>query len=126
MEESIEVAHFAELNNENTVIRVVVISNDDLLDSNGEEKESLGILTCKNIYGKSTKWVQTSYNGSFRKQYAGKGCTYDVENDIFILPQPYNSFVLDENFDWVPPIEYPEDGKNYYWDEETLSWIEVE
>ena len=118
-------AHFAELDKDNIVLRVVVISNDDLLDSNGEEKESLGITTCKNIFGKSTRWVQTSYNGTFRKLYAGPGAKYDEENNVFIAPKPFDSFILNENFDWIPPVEYPNDGKNYSWDEETISWIEV-
>lgn len=119
-------AHFAKLDSNNIVTDVIVISNDDLLDENGVEQESLGIKVCKNIFGSKTKWVQTSYTGSFRKQYAGVGAKYDKDNDVFIAPKPFESWILDENFDWQPPIEYPDDGKPYMWNEDTMSWIEIE
>lgn len=119
-------AHFAKLDSNNIVTDVIVISNDDLLDENGVEQESLGIKVCKNIFGSKTKWVQTSYTGSFRKQYAGVGAKYDKDNDVFIAPKPFESWILDENFDWQPPIEYPDDGKPYMWDENTMGWIEIE
>lgn len=119
-------AHFAKLDSNNIVTDVIVISNDDLLDENGVEQESLGIKVCRNIFGSKTKWVQTSYTGSFRKQYAGVGAKYDKDNDVFIAPKPFESWILDENFDWQPPIEYPDDGKPYMWDENTMSWIEIE
>jgi hypothetical protein len=66
-----------------------------------------------------------SYNGNIRKQYAGIGYTYDAVNDVFIAPQPYPSWSLDENFDWQPPTPMPTEG-NRYWDEDSLSWVEVE
>ena len=119
-------AHFAKLDSNNIVTDVIVISNDDLLDENGVEQESLGIKVCRNIFGSRTKWVQTSYTGSFRKQYAGVGAKYDKDNDVFIAPKPYESWILDDNFDWQPPIEYPDDGKPYMWNEDTMSWIEIE
>lgn len=119
-------AHFAKLDSNNIVTDVIVISNDDLLDENGVEQESLGIKVCRNIFGSRTKWVQTSYTGSFRKQYAGVGAKYDKDNDVFIAPKPFESWILDDNFDWQPPIEYPDDGKPYMWNEDTISWIEIE
>ena len=67
-------------------------------------------------------WIQTSYTGSIRKQYAGIGYTYDVTNDVFIVPQPFKSWSLDENFDWQSPTPYPTDGQIYQWNEETTSW----
>ena len=69
-------------------------------------------------------WKQTSYNNNFRKQYAGKGFTYDAAKDKFIQPQPYPSWSLDGNDDWQPPVAYPDDGKYYVWDEATQAWDE--
>jgi len=119
-------AHFAELDSTNTVQRVIVISNDDLLDSSGVEQETLGINVCKSIFGPNTKWVQTSYNGNFRKKYAGIGDIYVPEADLFYTPvATFPSWSLDENYDWQPPTTKPSDGKRYYWDEPTLAWVEI-
>jgi hypothetical protein len=68
---------------------------------------------------------RTSYNHNIRKQYAGIGFTYDAVNDVFITPQPYPSWSLDENFDWQPPTPQPA-LLGWYWDEDSLSWVEVE
>jgi hypothetical protein len=76
-----------------------------------------------NFRGQTCK--RTSYNGNIRKQYAGIGYTYDAVNDVFISPQPYASWLLDENFDWQPPTPRPI-GIGWYWDEDSLSWVEVE
>ena len=114
-------AHFVKLNEDNIVIEVNVVNND-ILDPNNEEQSGIEFLTqWSNGY---SNWKQTSYNGSFRKQYASAGFFYDVENDVFIRPQPYPSFILDENFDWQPPTPRPLTG-NTRWDEETLSWLEI-
>jgi len=78
---------------------------------------------CSNLLG--GKWVQTSYNGNTRKQYAGIGYTYDVEHDVFIAPQPYPSWTLDDLFTWQAPIAIPDDGKAYLWDEKAGAWIEM-
>lgn len=119
-------AHFAELDENNIVKRVVVISNDDLLDKNGQESEALGIQVCKSIFGIDATWVQTSYNGNFRKQYAGMGDKYEPSVDLFYSPVgPFPSWMLDSNFDWQPPVPRPKDGKNYYWDENQLNWVEI-
>lgn len=116
-------AHFAELDNDNVVLRVVVISNEDTSDGQtGEEVESIGAAFCRRLFGGN--WKQTSYNGNFRKRYAGVGYTYDSALDAFISPQPYPSWVLSpKTVDWEAPVPYPTDDKSYYWDEATLSWV---
>ena len=115
-------AHFAKLDENNIVIKGIVINNDILLQ-NEIEVEQLGIDFCKSLYGQDTTWVQTSYNGNIRKQYAGIGMSYDETNDVFILPQPFDSWTLNSNFDWEAPVSFPTDGNPYEWNEETLSWI---
>jgi hypothetical protein len=77
-------AHFAQLDDNNIVIKVIVVHNNELLDQDGNEIEQKGIDFCKSLFGKNTKWIQTSYNGSFRAKYAGKDDIYDEINDIFI------------------------------------------
>jgi hypothetical protein len=89
-------SHFAELNKKNVVIRVLVGDNND---PNGDEGYQWFV---ENLGG---KWVQTSYSGSFRKQFAGPGYVYIKEADVFIEPQPDPSWTLDENYDWQPPLE---------------------
>ena len=86
-------AHFAELDNQNTVLRVIVVHNNELLD-NGVESETKGIAFCKTLFGGN--WKQTSYNGNIRKNYAGIGFTYDPVRDAFIPPKPGDNWVLDE------------------------------
>ena len=117
-------AHFAELDEDNKVLRVIVISNNDIL-KDGVEDEATGAALCKRLLGENTKWVQTSYNNNFRKQYAGLGYTYDAVTDVFIAPQPYPSWTLDENFDWQSPTPMPTDGKIYVWNEEKQQWDQV-
>jgi len=119
-------AHFAELDENNIVQRVIVVANEKTSDEDGNENEEIGIYFCKTLYGAETMWKQTSYNWNFRKQYAGIGFTYDVSNDIFVSPQPYESWTLDENFDWQPPVEKPDDGNEYTWDEENQEWDVIE
>lgn len=116
-------AHFAELDNDNKVIRVIVVHNNELL-VNGNELESKGIEFCQSLYGGT--WIQTSYNNNIRYNYAGIGYTYDAARDAFISPKPFNSWVLDEDTcQWQAPTPMPTDGKRYTWDEETTSWVEV-
>jgi hypothetical protein len=117
-------AHFAEIDENNQVIRVIVINDNELLDD-GIESENKGILFCQFLFGGN--WLQTSYNGNIRKNYAGVGFTYDVERDAFISPKPFPSWVLNENTcQWETPIPYPDDGEFHYWDETTTQWILVE
>jgi len=117
-------AHFAQLNN-NDVVQIVVVSNDDMLDADGNEIEALGIVVCEQVTG-SGPWVQTSYHGNFRRRYAAIGMTYSTEHDAFILPQPYPSWTLDltDSSDWVAPVPRPTDKEFWYeWDEANLTWV---
>lgn len=116
-------AHFAELDKNNTVLRVVVINNNDCLDENGNESEAVGVEFCQKLLGGT--WKQTSYNSNIRKNYAGPGYTYNSNLDAFISPQPFPSWTLDtETARWAPPTPMPTDGKLYLWNEETQSWNE--
>jgi hypothetical protein len=81
-------AHFAELDAENKVTRVIVVGNQDCLDESGAESESAGIAFCQSIFGQNTRWVQTSYNANIRGKYAGIGDTYDEAADAFVAPLP--------------------------------------
>jgi hypothetical protein len=81
-------AHFAELDANNVVTRVIVVGNPDCLDENGQESEAVGVSFCQQLFGDDTRWVQTSYNGNFRGVYAGIGYTYDEANDVFVTPPP--------------------------------------
>jgi hypothetical protein len=116
-------AHFAQLDENNTVLQVIVVNNNDcLLD--GVETESVGIAFCQNLLGGT--WVQTSYNATIRKNYAGIDYTYDSQRDAFIPPQPFPSWLLNEQIcQWEAPTLYPSDDKQYKWDEATTSWIEI-
>ena len=119
-------AHFAQLDETNTVAQVIVVHNNDC-QINGVESEEAGIVFCKTLYGVNTKWRQTSYNGNIRKNYAGIGYKYDDTRDAFIPPKPFNSWLLNEDTClWEPPVAYPTDGQAYTWDEPTTSWILVE
>ena len=118
-------AHFAQLDENNIVTQVIVVSNDDIKDSIGNESELTGIAFCKSLLGPNTIWKQTSYNNNIRKNYAGIGFTYDAIRDAFIAPKPYNSWILNESTCiWESPVVYPNDEKMYAWNEETVSWIE--
>lgn len=108
-------SHWAEIDSDNKVLRVLVGDNND---PNGDEGYQWLI---DNLGG---TWIKTSYNGNIRKQYAGKDFTYDAANDVFIRPQPYPSWSLDENFDWQPPTPQPVEGA-WYWSEGTTSWVEI-
>ena len=90
-------AHFAELDANNTVLRVIVVSNDMIIDEQGQESEAVGIAFCQSLFGTDTRWVQTSYNNNFRKNYAGIDFTYDLNRDAFIAPKPEGEgWILDE------------------------------
>jgi hypothetical protein len=118
-------AHFAELDNNNKVLRVIVVRNEDILNKDGIEEEKKGIDFCINLFGGN--WIQTSFSGKFRKRLAGIGDTYDQTIDGFIAPKPFNSWVLnEENCEWEAPVSRPEDENLYHWNESTLSWDLVE
>ena len=113
-------AHFAQLDENKIVTQVIVVANEEALD------EATGVSFCKSLFGDDSVWVQTSYNNNIRKRFAGIGMTYDSERDAFITPQPYPSWLLnEETVDWEAPVAKPDDGKRYEWNEETVSWIEV-
>ena len=117
-------AHFAELDANNVVTRVIVVGNPDCLDENGQESEATGIAFCQSLFGADSRWVQTSYNGNMRHKYAGIGDTYDEQRDAFIAPSPYPSWILNEqSLNWEAPVVMPDDGQTYVWDEPSGSWI---
>jgi hypothetical protein len=116
-------AHFAKLDENNNVLEVVVVNNN-ALNSNSEEASGIEFLT--DWSGGYANWKQTSYNGSFRFNFASIGGTYNQELDAFIGPKQYESWILDETTClWKPPIEYPNDGNNYQWFEEENNWIQT-
>ena len=118
-------AHFAEIGLNNTVVRVIVVKNDLLMDADGNESEQLGVDFCRDLFGGI--WLQTSYNGTIRKNFAATGYTYDAARDAFIPPQPYSSWVLNNTTcNWEAPVTQPDDGNMYIWNESTLSWDGVD
>ena len=119
-------AHFAQLNENNVVLQVIVVHNNELLDDNNQEIETLGVAFCQSLFGQDTVWRQTSYNASIRKNYAGVGFNYDADRDAFIPPKPFPSWVLDEDTClWGAPTPMPTEGGPYQWDEATTSWVKV-
>ena len=115
-------AHFAQIDETNTVIQVIV-AEQDFIDSG--------------VVGDPTKWIQTSYNTQggihtnggtpLRKNYAGIGYTYDLGRDAFIPPKPFNSWILDEESClWEAPVPYPGDEQVYRWDEDIVNWVLAE
>jgi hypothetical protein len=119
-------AHFAQIDENSQVVQTIVISNDVLNNLEFPQSEPIGVAFCKSLYGENTVWLQCSYNNNFRKQYATVGSTYIKEKDIFILPKPvgYPSWILNDDYDWVPPIQRPTDTV-YWWNEKILSWVAV-
>jgi hypothetical protein len=108
-------AHFAEIDDNGIVQRVLVISNDF---------EHRGADYLANDLGFGGNWIQTSYNNNFRKQFAGIGYTYDYINDLFISPKPFPSWILNSNFDWEAPIPQPKNISTV-WDEDKGRWVET-
>lgn len=118
-------AHFARINENNTVEEIIVINNDDCQNLNFPESELIGLEFITSI-GLNGNWKQTSYNANFRKKYAGVGDTYDEIRDAFITPKPFTSWTLNEDTClWESPIERPTDGNLYRWNEDEQSWEEV-
>lgn len=117
--------HFAKLDDNNIVIEVNVVNNETLNNLPFPESEPVGVAFLTEWSGGYSNWKQTSYNGNFRKNYAGIGFIYDENRDAFIPPQPFPSWLFDENTClWNSPTPHPNDGKFYVWNEETLSWVE--
>ena len=126
-------AHFAKLGVGDIVETVEVVSNNVILDENDIEQEQLGVNFLRELYNEPhAQWFQTSYNYSLRKNFAGKGFSYDKSRDAFIAPKPYDSWKLNETTcKWEPPVIYPNDSMNYYWDESvyqadnTKGWVNL-
>jgi hypothetical protein len=116
-------AHFCKLDENNVVTQVIVVANKDTADANGVEKEYIGAAFCEKLFGGT--WKQTSYNGNFRKNYAGIGYTYNADIDAFVPPKPFPSWILNSSTaQWEAPVPMPEGM--YSWDEDTGSWIEMQ
>ena len=122
-------AHYCKLDENNVVTQVIVVDNKDTADASGVEKEHIGAAFCERLFGGT--WKQTSYNGTFRKNYAGLGYTYNADIDAFVPPKPFASWLLNESTaQWEAPVAMPEDAgtgeppKRYSWDEATTSWVE--
>ena len=118
-------AYFAQIDANGIVQQVISINNADAPDPAPGHSEPLGQAFIASL-GLPGEWRQTSWSGSIRKQFAGIGWRYDAESDVFVSPQPYPSWTLDANHDWQPPTPMPSEGGPWVWDEETLSWVEVE
>lgn len=116
-------AYFAQIDDDGTVLQVISVSNTSAPDPAPAHSEPLGQAFIASL-GLDGQWRQTSYNGTFRKAYAGVGWRYDSQADVFIAPQPYPSWTLDANHDWQPPTPMPSEGGPWIWDEDTLSWVE--
>jgi hypothetical protein len=106
-------AHFAEIDENGTVLRVLVV---------GDDQEHRGQDFLANDLGLGGTWVQTSYNNRIRKQYAGIGFKYDADADVFIAPKPYDSWTLNDNHDWQAPVAKPNDDQLYTWNETKKKW----
>ena len=118
-------AYFAQIDEDGTVLQVIGVSNSDAPDPAPTHSEPLGQAFIADTLGLPGEWRQTSYNGNFRKQYAGIGWRYDTNGDVFITPQPFPSWALDANHDWQPPVPMPAEGGPWAWDEDTTSWVPV-
>jgi hypothetical protein len=117
-------AHFAKLNDSNIVIEVIVLSNEVIDNLPFPQSEPIGIEFLTDWSGGYTHWLQTSYNGSFRVNFAGTDDLYDPIRDAFIPPQPFPSWILNETTcQWGSPVPYPTDGGVYYWNEELQEWV---
>ena len=114
-------AHFAQLDDYDIVQQVIVVGNEILLDDSNVESEEKGIEFCKTIC--PGKWIQTSFGGNFRKNFAGIGYYYDRVRNAFIPPKPYASWMLNEDTcQWESPVPYPDDIRSYIWNEEQFKW----
>lgn len=114
-------AHFVQLDANNVVTQVIVVSNGDCGGGNYPESEPIGAAFCHQLFGGT--WKQTSYNNNFRKRYAGIGYTYNEDLDAFIAHKPFESWTLNpETADWEAPVPYPSDGNTYTWNEFLLIW----
>lgn len=117
-------AHFAKMDGDK-VTDVIVVNNSDLDNLPFPQSEPVGIDYLHEVFHNNDAWLQTSYNASFRKNYAGIGYSYDAGLDAFIAPQPYPSWSLNtDTCQWIPPVPYPDTPGVYVWDENTQTWVE--
>ena len=120
-------AHFARLDNDNSVIQVIALDNESVDNLEFPASEPVGQKFIRAVIGLPGEWKQTSYNSNFRKNYAGKSYTYDPTRDAFIEPQPYPSWTLNEDTCiWEPPTPMPDRDELYEWDEENQQWTVFE
>lgn len=123
-------AHYALINSDNIVVQVITGIDENIIQTDTDGTVVGGSSEAWENFYSSLPWFaglyckRTSYNNNIRKQYAGIGFTYDTNVDIFIAPQPYPSWSLDNNFDWQPPTPMPTEGV-WIWNEDSLSWTEV-
>jgi len=131
-------AKFARIIN-NMVKQVILIDDNDCLDSNGDESEEVGAAFCRKLFGEDTDtvWLQTSFNThhgvhstvgktALRGNFASCGMSYDPEGDVFVRIKPYPSWIYNSvTSDWDPPVAYPDDGKDYAWNENTKAWDRI-
>lgn len=124
-------AHYALINSDNLVVKVITGVDEDTTQIDLDGTEVGGSTEAWEQFYQNQPWhagltcKRTSYNGNIRKQYAGVGWTYNSEHDIFISPQPFINWVLDDNFDWQAPVPYPNDGFEYVWNEHRQNWIDA-
>lgn len=117
-------AHFARIEGD-IVQEVIAIDNNDCGGGNFPESEKHGQDFIKSL-GLDGEWIQVSYNGSFRHRFPSPGFIYDRLNDLFISSKPYSSWLLNNHFDWQAPIEYPDDGLMYKWDDAIQNWVPLD
>jgi len=120
-------AYFAKLGTGNIIEQVISINNSVITDSNGVEQEQVGVDFINKLYNTRDVWKQTSYNKTFRKNFAGIGYQYDQARDAFIEPKPFNSWILNEDTCiWKAPVDRPDNENIYTWNESTMTWDIVE
>jgi len=121
-------AHFAQLNENNIVTQVLVVSNDDVQNLPFPQSESIGVAFLQNLFPNTT-WKQTSYNNNFRFKYAGIGNEFHPtcgQYGGFAIPPAYSYFIFQETkCSWIPPVPYPNDGFEYYWNDSKYAWIKI-
>jgi hypothetical protein len=123
-------AHFVKIDADGYVIDAIVIANENAPDPAPGNSEPLGQAFIASLADNEPRlagvWVQTSYSGAFRNQYAGgDGYRYDAYADVFIAPSPYASWVLDADQDWQPPVPMPTGDGSWSWDEDSQEWIDT-
>lgn len=124
-------AHYALIDDNNIVVQVITGVDEDVIQIDSDGTPVGGSSEAWEDFYASQSWhaglrcKRTSYNSKIRKRFAGIGFTYSDDADVFIAPQPYPSWSLDDDYDWQPPTPKPTDGKEYAWFEPNKQWIEV-